>query len=166
MDVRCKGESMAQKITLSIPDMLHEKLKQWRDSFNFSKMFQDAVTDAIQKKEEFQKRFSQEFDMPEVVKRLQQEKQAWVKQFYKLGRNEGIRWGKSAHFEDLLYVLHVQDTYELVQDTRLSAYFKNILGSYGVDQFTLDGQKDHKKMFLDGWMNGVNDFWNQVKEVL
>ncbi|MFO7914007.1 MAG: hypothetical protein R6V15_17765, partial [Desulfotignum sp.] len=98
---------MAQKITLSIPDMLHERLKQWRDSFNFSKMFQDAVTDAIQKKEEFQKRVSQEFDMPEVIKRLQKEKQAWDRQFYKLGRKEGIKRGKSAHFEDLLYVLQV-----------------------------------------------------------
>ncbi len=157
---------MAQKITLSIPDMLHERLKQWRDSFNFSKMFQDAVTDAIQKKEEFQKRFSQEFDMTEVIMRLQKEKQDWVRQFYKLGRKEGIRWGKSAHFEDLLYVLQVQDTYELVQDTRFSAYFNNIMGSYGIDQFTIYEKNDHKKMFLDGWMNGVKEFWNQVKEAL
>ncbi|MFO7912890.1 MAG: hypothetical protein R6V15_12075 [Desulfotignum sp.] len=157
---------MAQKITLSIPDMLHERLTQWRDSFNFSKMFQDAVTDAIQKKEEFQKRFSQEFDMPEVIKRLQKEKQAWVRQFYKLGRKEGIKWGKSAHFEDLLYVLQVKDTYELLQDTRFAEYFNNIMGSYGMDQFTIYEKKDHKKMFLDGWMNGVKEFWNQVKEVL
>ena len=157
---------MAQKITLSIPDMLYERLTQWRDSFNFSKMFQDAVTDAIQKKEEFQKRFSQEFDMPEVIKRLQQEKQAWIKQFYRLGRKEGIKWGKSAHFEDLLYVLHVQDTYELVQHTKYSSYFTSILSSYGVEKFTIDGKKDHKKMFLDGWMNGVKELWNQVKEVL
>ncbi|MCF8091190.1 MAG: hypothetical protein K9K40_01875 [Desulfotignum sp.] len=157
---------MAQKITLSIPDMLHERLKEWRDSFNFSKMFQDAVTDAIQKKEEFQKRFSQEFDMSEVVKRLQKEKQAWVRQFYRLGRKEGEKWGKSAHFEDLLYVLHIPDTYELVQDSRLKDYFDNTMGKYGVDRFTIGGSADHKKMFLDGWINGVKEFWNQVKESL
>ena len=51
---------MAQKITLSIPDLLHEKLKEWRASFNLSKMFQEVVTDAILKKEEFQKRFSKD----------------------------------------------------------------------------------------------------------
>ena len=45
---------MTQKVTLSIPDMLHEKLNKWRESFNLSKMFQDALLDAIQKKEEFQ----------------------------------------------------------------------------------------------------------------
>jgi hypothetical protein len=157
---------MAQKITLSIPDMLHEKLTEWRDSFNLSKMFQEAVADAIQKKEEIQKRFSQEFDMSEVVKRLQQEKQAWLRQFYRLGRKEGVAWGKSAHFEDLLYVLHVPDTYELVQDVRLKEYFDSTLNRYGVDRFSIEGKADHKKMFLDGWMNGVTEFWNQVKEAL
>ena len=34
---------MAKKVTISIPDMLHEKLENWRESFNLSKMFQDAV---------------------------------------------------------------------------------------------------------------------------
>ena len=157
---------MARKITLSIPDMLHEKLDEWRNSFNLSKMFQDAVSDAIQRKEEFQKRVSQEFDMPDVIFRLQKEKQAWVKQFYRLGRKEGERWGMSAHFEDLLYVLHIPDTYELVQDSRLKVYFDNTLNRYGVDRFTIDGKTDHKQMFLDGWKNGVKEFWNQVKEAL
>ncbi|MCA1793329.1 MAG: hypothetical protein LC660_05540 [Desulfobacteraceae bacterium] len=129
---------MAQKITLSIPDMLHEKLTQWRDSFNLSKMFQEAVADAIQKKEEFQKRFSQEFDMSEVVKRLQQEKQAWLRQFYRLGRKEGAAWGKAAHFEDLLYVLHIPDTYDLVQDARLKEYFDSTLNRYGVDRLSIE----------------------------
>ena len=32
---------MAKKVTISIPDMLHEKLEKWRESFNLSKMFQE-----------------------------------------------------------------------------------------------------------------------------
>ena len=48
---------MAQKITLSIPDMLHEKLTQWRSSFNFSKLFQEALTEAIQKKRPYRSGF-------------------------------------------------------------------------------------------------------------
>ena len=47
---------MTQKITLSIPDRLHEKLNEWRSSFNLSKMFQDALSDAIKKKEAFSKK--------------------------------------------------------------------------------------------------------------
>jgi hypothetical protein len=73
-------------------------------------MFQEAVTEAIQKKEEFQKRFSKDYNMSEIVKRLKQEKLIWEKQYYKLGKEEGLRWAKTAHYEDLLYVAQLDTT--------------------------------------------------------
>jgi len=155
---------MAQKITLSIPDLLHEKLKEWRDSFNFSKMFQEAVTDAIQKKEEFQKRFSEDFDMPDIINRLKQEKLIWEKNFYKSGKSEGHKWARSAHFEDLLYVLNLPDTYQLIEDPKYQGYFEEIYDAYELANFSIDGAVAHEKRFVDGWFAGVNEFWNQVKE--
>ena len=157
---------MAQKITLSIPDLLHEKLKEWRNSFNFSKMFQEALTDAIQKKEEFQKRFSQEFDMPEIIKRLKYEKQMWEKRYYQPGKEEGLRWAKTAHYEDLIYVIQFDGTYELVSDPKMSDYFEIIYASTGLDKDSTQGPVNYEKMFIDGWFKGVFEFWNQVKEKL
>ena len=155
---------MAQKITLSIPDLLHEKLKEWRDSFNFSKMFQDAVTDAIQRKEEFQKRFSQDFDMSEIIKRLQQEKCIWEKQFFKSGKNEGIKWAQSAHYEDLLYVINFNDTYELTNEAKFKAYFEDLHTKNDLGKYAGENEVDHEVMFMDGWFYGVNEFWTQIKE--
>jgi len=155
---------MAQKITLSIPDLLHEKLKEWRNSFNFSKMFQDAVTDAIQKKEEFQKRFSEDFDMSEIIKRLQQEKMIWEKKFFKSGKNEGIKWARSAHYEDLLYVINFEDTYKLTNEERFKDYFEKIHDTNELGKYASDGAVDHELMFMDGWFYGVNEFWAQIKE--
>jgi len=155
---------MAQKITLSIPDLLHEKLKEWRNSFNFSKMFQEAVTEAIQKKEEFQKRFSEDFDVSEIVKRLQQEKMIWEKQFSKSGKNEGIKWARSAHYEDLLYVINFNDTYELTNDTKFKVYFEEIHITNELGKYASDNAVDHELMFMDGWFLGVNEFWIQIKE--
>ncbi len=43
---------MAQKITISVPDELHEKMQQWKDSFNYSGLFQDVVSKEIQRKED------------------------------------------------------------------------------------------------------------------
>jgi len=43
---------MTQKITISIPDELHEKMQHWKDSFNYSGLFQDAVSKEIQKRED------------------------------------------------------------------------------------------------------------------
>lgn len=155
---------MVQKITLSIPDLLHEKLKAWRDSFNFSKMFQEALTEAIQKKEDFQKRFSEDFDMPEIIKRLQHEKLIWEKQFFKSGKKEGIKWAQSARYEDLLYVVSSNDTYKLTEDPKMKTYFEEIYASYDLEKHTSDGSIDHQMVFIDGWLTGVNKLWNQVKE--
>ncbi len=155
---------MTHKITLSIPDMLHEKLKEWRDSFNLSKMFQEAVTEAIQKKELFHKRFAEDFDMPEIVRRLKQEKMIWEKQFYKSGKKEGLKWARSAHYEDLLYVINFTHTYELTHDSEFTAYFEQVHETHELGKYASDGAVDHELMFMDGWFYGVNEFWNQVKE--
>jgi hypothetical protein len=155
---------MAQKITLSIPDMLHEKVKEWRSSFNFSKMFQEALTDAIQKKEELQKRFSEEFDMPDIVQRLRQEKAVWENNYYKAGKKQGIRWARSARYEDLLYVLHYEDTYELIGHPEYKAYFQEIYDANDLGKYSSEGGVEHERKFMDGWFDGVNSFWSEVKE--
>ena len=157
---------MTQKITLSIPDLLHEKLKEWRTSFNFSKMFQEAVTEAIQRKEDFQKRFSDDFDLPDIIKRLRQEKQLWEKQYFKKGRTEGFRWAKTASYEDLLYVLKFKGTYCLISDPKMSSYFEQIYRSEDFEIFSEVESVNHEQLFIDGWFKGVWEFWNQVKEKL
>jgi hypothetical protein len=157
---------MAQKITLSIPDLLHEKLKEWRTCFNLSKMFQEAVSDAIQKKEEFQKRFSEDFEMPDIIKRLKLEKLIWEKQYYKKGKTEGFQWAKTAHYEDLLYVLQFDDTYQLISDPKMNQYFEQIYQSTELVKYSNSGSVNHEQKFMDGWFKGVLEFWNQVKEKL
>ncbi|MBU1344835.1 MAG: hypothetical protein KKE44_08625 [Proteobacteria bacterium] len=157
---------MAQKITLSIPDLLHEKLKDWRTSFNLSKMFQEAITDAIQRKEEFQKRFSEDFDMSEIIKRLKHEKLVWEKQYFKKGKAEGFRWAKTAHYEDLLYVLQYDGTYQLISDPKMNQYFEQIYQSTDFVNHSNAGSVDHEQRFIDGWFKGVFEFWKQVKEKL
>ncbi|WP_321492869.1 hypothetical protein [uncultured Desulfobacter sp.] len=159
---------MTQKITLSIPDRLYEKLNEWRSSFNLSKMFQDALSDAIEKKEAFSKKLCEEFDMTQIVHRLQQEKEQWLKNFYNAGRNRGFGWAQAAHYQDLLYVLDCEDTctteQEIVRHSRFKAYFDHIYDAHGLTRFARQGGVDHEKKFLEGWFDGVNAFWNEVRE--
>ena len=160
---------MAQKITLSIPDMLHEKLTEWRSSFNFSKIFQEALTEAIQKKEALQRRFSEEFDMPDIIRRLQEEKQAWENRSYRAGKTEGLRWARSAHYEDLLYVVHTidtydqKDTYTLIGHKDYQSYFQEVYETHNLGRYSAEAGVDHERKFMDGWMDGVTAFWNEVK---
>lgn len=159
---------MTQKITLSIPDRLYEKLNEWRSTFNLSKMFQDALSDAIEKKEAFSKRLSEEFDMTQIINRLQQEKAQWLKKFYNAGRNRGFGWAQAAHYQDLLYVLDCDDTCEagqkIVRHSRFKAYFEHIYDVHDLTRYARQGDVDHEKKFLEGWFDGVNAFWNEVRE--
>ena len=155
---------MAQKITLSIPDMLHEKLTEWRSSFNFSKLFQEALTEAIQKKEALQKRFSEEFDMSDIVNRLRQEKAAFDDRFFKFGKRQGIRWAKAAHYEDLLHVLHLTDTYGIIGHEQYKDYFQHIYDDHELGKYSHEGGVDHERRFMDGWFQGVRAFWNEIRE--
>lgn len=159
---------MAQKITLSIPDMLHEKLSQWRSSFNFSKLFQEALTEAIERKETFQKRFSQEIDMSDIIKRLKDEKINWGKRHYELGKKEALRWAKTAHYETLVYVTKIERYYDIVCDPKMKEYFQQIYQSTDLlphPEIGIGTQLyDHDKKFIDGWFSGLSEFWNQVKD--
>ena len=159
---------MTQKITLSIPDRLHEKLNEWRSSFNLSKMFQDALSDAIEKKEAFSRKLSEEFDMTQIINRLQQEKEQWLKNFYNAGRNRGFGWAQGAHYQDLLYVLDCDDTckgeQEIVRHSRFKSYFEDLYNAHDLTRYTNQGGVDHEKTFLQGWFDGVNAFWNEVRE--
>ena len=157
---------MTQKITLSLPDFLYEKLEEWRASFNLSKLFQDALADAIQRKEEFKKRISEDFDMADIIKRLKQEKQNWEKKYYALGKTEGVQWAKIAHYSDFLYVLKFKDTYQLISDSKMSEYFKKLYDATNLSKNRESGPADDEQMFMDGWFKGVLEFWNQIKEKL
>ncbi|MDY0219696.1 MAG: hypothetical protein RBR67_00960 [Desulfobacterium sp.] len=150
---------MARKITLSIPDLLHEKLEEWRQSFNLSKMFQDALAEAILKKEEFQRRFQEDTSMAETIERLRREKKISEGNFLENGRAEGFQWAKSAHYDDLMYALTFDSMTALAADERLAQNF-----ALGMEKDQLTDR--HARLFIQGWQRGINEFWNEIKEKL
>nr|MDA3789784.1 hypothetical protein [Desulfobacula sp.] len=95
---------------------------------------------------------------------LQHEKMIWEKQFFKSGKKEGMKWARSAHYEDLLYVVNINDTYKLTEDSKVKEYFEEVYDTYDFEKYTIDSSVDHQMKFIDGWLTGVNELWNQVKE--
>ena len=157
---------MTRKITLSIPDLLHEKLEDWRKSFNLSKMFQDALAEAIQKKEEFQRRFQDDLSMSETIERLRQEKKISEGNYSENGKREGFRWAKSAHYDDLMYALDFDSAAAMAHDERLAAYFSSTMEQEHSMEQSGNELNKYTKLFLEGWLQGVNEFWNEIKEKL
>ena len=155
---------MTRKITLSIPDMLYEKMENWRKSFNLSKMFQDALTEAIHKKEEFQKRLQEDHDMTQIIERLRHEKMQTEGNYSEKGKTQGVQWAKNAHYEDLMYALELTDAAQMAKDETLGAYFYELGASDHFIEITTDHINKYGKLFLDGWRRGVKAFWNEIKE--
>ena len=102
--------------------------------------------------------------MTDILKRLRQEKKDWENKFYKFGKVEGLTWASSAHYEDLLYVLHFRGTYQLTSEPKMAKYFKKIYQSTELAMYPNQESIQHEQMFIDGWFKGVNGFWNQIKE--
>lgn len=161
---------MAAKFTASVPDALMERMEKWKGSFNWSRLFQDAVTEAITKKEEFQKRMEGEKgDMQAIIERLKKEKEQAEKEWYEQGKTDGLEWAKAASYDELLYAVaefpirdsRIDVDYDfLTGDDVLGDWFKESLDIY------MEEQK-RKPMFADydlGWREAVSDFWNEVKD--
>jgi Arc/MetJ-type ribon-helix-helix transcriptional regulator len=162
----CKGENMAKKVTVSIPDMLHEKMEKWRESFNLSKMFQDAVTEAIQKKEDFQKRIREDLDLSQIVERLRNEKMQSEGNFYEAGKHDGVGWAKSAHYDDLIYALGWEDYENAIGDEQLGHYFLERQSHNRMMAMSPEGSNEYFKAYLKGWKKGVEQFWIEIRDKL
>jgi hypothetical protein len=155
---------MTRKITLSIPDMLHEKMEEWRKSFNLSKMFQEALSEAIHKKEAFQKRLQEDHDMVDIIERLRYEKMQSEGNYSENGRLEGIEWAKNAHYDDLMYVLDLTPATGIISDPRMEMYFSGITGKDPLMDVSPEGINKHARLFIEGWHRGVIELWNEIKE--
>lgn len=158
---------MAKRVTVSIPDMLHEKMEQWRESFNLSKMFQDAVAEAIQKKEDFQRRMREDREMGEIIDRLKREKARSERTCFDRGRDDGFAWARSASYDDLIYALNWKGNKNALRDRVLGSYFFEKAVKNG-----LVGEQDgapsegYLLVYIDGWKKGLNEFWGAVKDRL
>ena len=157
---------MAKKVTVSIPDMLYEKMERWRRSFNLSKMFQEAVAEAIQKKEDFQKRIQEDLDLSEVIERLRQEKAQSEGDFQESGKHDGVLWAKSAGYDDIMYALAWDDVDSAATDPVLGHYFCEKIDKSKLMDMEDGRVNEYTRIYISGWKKGLGEFWDAVKDKL
>ena len=162
---------MAKKITISVPDDLYEKMTEWKSSLNFSRVFQNAISGMIQKKETLTAKLRKEIDLSAVVARLKKEKIEFEFNITEWGKKDALEWCKTAHFRELQYALAWVSYENPDQDKELGDYFSHMFEKYK-KQITATGKKaqdavgDFSEKYLKGWKEGVDLFWNEVKDKL
>ncbi len=162
---------MTKKITISVPDELYDKMKEWKASFNFSQVFQTAITGLIKKKESFQKKISDELDFSAIITRLKEEKIEYENNFQEDGKKDGFEWCTTAHYSELQYALKIAPENNLFNDEKLGAYFSSTIERYK-KKITTSGHSAQARFneltqkYIEGWKEGVEHFWNEVKDKL
>ncbi|MCE5210529.1 MAG: hypothetical protein LLG40_03130 [Deltaproteobacteria bacterium] len=162
---------MAKKITISVPDELYEKMTEWKSSLNFSKVFQNAISGMIQKKEALTSKIRNEIDFSSIVDRLKKEKIDYEFNIIECGKKDGLEWCKTAHYRELQYALAGSLYKNPDQDEELGDYFSDMFEKYK-EQMTATGKKAQdflnvfSEKYLKGWKEGVELFWNEVKDKL
>jgi post-segregation antitoxin (ccd killing protein) len=85
---------MAKKVTISVPDELYERMAAWKSSMNFSRVFQNAVSGMIQKKEALTSKIRNEMDFSSIVDRLKKEKVDFEFNIKECGKKDGSNGAK------------------------------------------------------------------------
>ncbi|MBN1472443.1 MAG: hypothetical protein JW925_11735 [Syntrophaceae bacterium] len=159
------------KITISVPDELYEKMKEWKSSLNFSKVFQNAVSGMIQKKEALTSKLKKEVDFSSIVARLKKEKVDYEFNIAECGKKDGLEWCKTAHYQELQYALGIVSSKNPDLDEELGDYFSHMFKKYK-KQVMASGKKaqdalsDFSEKYRKGWKEGVELFWSEVKNKL
>ena len=178
---------MAHRINISIPDELHESLQQFKDTINVSKICQEAITEIVQRKEDFRKRMNESQEMKEIIKRLQKEKTMSEGIVFERGKKDGEEWAKIAHYDDLVArVDELEETGDEWQDEYVMFDIDDYIVEYLCEKHGIDpgvGDIEHylKEILPDlkvhvhnylglefayhrGWCRGIFNFWNEIKD--
>ena len=160
---------MTKTITISVPDELHEKMVKWKESFNFSRVFQEAISYKIQRKEDFQKRLKEETkDMDETIRRLRKEKEESEKGSFNAGKNSGLSWAVNAHYNSIKLVVDRSESDFSQTRIELSYFDEEPEELPKVVDIEDPNWNSHAlgESWEKGWVEGVCEFWDTIKDKL
>jgi len=156
---------MAKKITLTVTESLAQKIDEWRSSFNLSRLFQDAVSEAIKRKEEFQRMITGKADIPQIVERLKAEKMGLLDTARNAGELGGTAWASKAHYRELISAVTPGSHIPPYEDDA-ARIFREWESSSGAGKLPEKEREDMKASFYDGWSSGVSGLWELVRDQL
>jgi len=160
---------MAQRVTVTIPDGLHERLKKVKDHLNVSRVCQEAIDYEVRLIEINSKEAS---GMEKLVDRLslqaEQESKEWREQGVKDGQEgatnldladfrlfEKLEYGDSGVMRiDLDNDFYSSSVFDYIKERWLEAdYYRENGGPEG----------DSKEAYLEGWVEGALSVWAEIK---
>lgn len=153
---------MAKKITLTVNEYLFAQIDRWRSSFNLSRLFQDAVSEAIKAKEEFQRLLSGDPDIPRIVERLKAEKRGSLEKASTEGKADGAAWAAHAHYDELVAAVGSGQRATEAGLQALEAW----TARRGLEGLSGAQRDEAEAAYMEGWRAGLFGLWELVKDEL
>jgi len=168
---------MVRRFSVSCSDELGNSLDRYKEKLSPSAIFQSAAEVAVEREERLSKELNKDVDMDAIVERLRQEKKETTKGIYEQGRKDGMRWAKSAHYDDLVSVVKFEPPYEDGQMLDFSGDDNDCIADILKDFFEEYPQyntqeddagylHDEAVEYVTGYLEGVGDFWKEVESKL
>jgi len=114
---------MTRKVTISVPDELHEKMEKWRGKLNFSGIFQEAIACEIHKKELFKTKLEEEKTLPEI----------WgdgnldtPEGQYAVGKEMGFAFAKTAPYPEIKQYEQYAENWDAQEPEELDRFHYNL----------------------------------------
>jgi hypothetical protein len=159
---------MVQRISVSISDGLHERLQAVKDSLNVSGICQEAIMNAVQFEEAKQGALSK---IDELIEKLKTQKEEARKQWGQDGKSQGMEDALELDYDDFVTVEKASEFLQTTDGGRVGAEeaLGDDLAGRGsalcdlLDELEKDNKSFDRDVYLDGWIDGVLEVWEQVK---
>lgn len=154
---------MTARLNITIPDELHLRLQAVKDvqpSLNVSAICQEAIEMTLRLAES---RKSAGSKRERAIQRLNLQIRRGQKEWYSKGKENGLNDAPELNYEDFSVVLELCNT--AINPLQIIAVEEH-LRSVEKSDAKLKCPQPMKVAYYAGWLDGVLEFWNEIKDEL
>jgi predicted CopG family antitoxin len=155
---------VAERITITIPDDLHKRLQVVKENLNVSALCQKAIEQAVRLEEIKMKDISVK---GKVIERLRLERQKSEEEWLDCGKSDGLKDAEDLSYEnfDQLWKLYESKNEIERYGTWIELHlFPEELQEFLQERINEYSPKPIVDSYLAGWIDGVTDFWDEIKD--
>ena len=144
------------RLNITIPEDVYARLDRWRDRINLSRISAEAITRELGKLEQVPDDIA---GMQKALSRLGNEKAKVDRACFRIGVSDGLEWARRAEYADLkTWGQHAfsADSCEVVL---------NGPAARAVEAHAQNATWE-RMPYVEGWLAGVNQFWQRVQKHL
>ncbi|MGQ0523096.1 MAG: hypothetical protein ACT4P8_05485 [Betaproteobacteria bacterium] len=144
------------RLNITISDELYNRIERWRDRINLSRICQDAIAREMEKLELVPEDVR---EMQKALSRLGEQKAKVERSCFRKGVYDGLEWAREADYAVL------KRWGEQPPD---GAVWEGVLQGPASEKVAAHRDADdwHAQPYAEGWMAGVQQFWNRAKRRL